>query len=191
MSAPSGYSSLFTNLGPTQGTRVKAWATNDPEMSFARKFGFARLIERQDNLVSTLTKPQEALNKVGTDLEALYTEKAGRYQKILYDFKNLGFSEEESIARADALIGREIQTDLALIQIKNPYAVGGAEAGGWDPLSALMKANPLAQDVPRTFAAIQSSNHLGLGGGVNKGDKRRLKRKMKRRMKRKAAAAKA
>jgi hypothetical protein len=148
----------------------------------------ARLYERNDNLIQTLTDPKLALENVQTDLYNLTGEMGNKYNKLLNEFRDLGFSEDECTARADVMIGREMETALAVMQIKNPYAMGGAEAGGWDPVSGLLRANPIAQNAPRTFAAIQQSGGLGLapgaggggGGKISKAEKKRLRKKWKR-----------
>jgi hypothetical protein len=194
MAEPVGYKSLFVrnSLVRNDNNLRTEWAKDTPDMSFSRRFGIARLQERNENLIKVLTDPQGALTKVQREIGDVASKKATRYGELLYEFKNQGFSEEEAVARADVLIGRELETDLALMQIKNPYTLGGAEAGGWDPVTAILRANPIAQAAPATFAAISSSGGLGVGkkGGIEKSEKMRLKKKFKRRFKRKRAAKK-
>lgn len=187
-----GYRSLFVdpNLIDAGDTNTfRAWATENPEFDFARRFGTARLLERNQNLIDVLSDPKSALEQVNTDIKKINDERAKRYTEILYEFKNLGFSEEESTARADVMISREMETDLALLQIRRPYAVGGAAAGGWDPVNGMLRANPVAAQAGPTFAAIgQTGMGVSRKGGISKGEKARLKKKFKRQRKKKKAA---
>ncbi len=176
----TGYFKLFTsNVGaqnaPNDG---QPWGNVDKKKAtFARRFGLARMHERNANLIKVLEKPVDSLKEVNAELLARSTDKNERYQSYLQDLRNLGFGEDEAVSRADILIGREIENDLALIQLKYPYAVGGSEAGGWDPVSSALYNNPSTSQLPRTFATINGSRGLGVrGGGVRKG-KRYYKRK--------------
>ena len=40
------------------------WNEASQEADFGRRFGIARLIERNDNLIQVLTKPEKALKRV-------------------------------------------------------------------------------------------------------------------------------
>lgn len=178
----AGYYKLFTsNVGssaaPNDGEH---WGDVDrPESSFARRFGLARMHERNANLIKVLETPVDSLKEVNEELLAKSIDKNKRYQKYLQQLRDLGLGEDEAVARADILIGREIENDLALIQLKYPYAVGGSEAGGWDPVSSALYNNPSTSQLPRTFATINGSSGLGVrGGGVRKGRKY-YKRKFK------------
>ncbi len=176
------YKSLFTrystNLSKPGG---KNYAEKNMNQDFLRRFGFARIYERNQNLITTATKPTEALNEVNDAIYENGNDKAKRYQHFLTQYRVLGFPDEEAIARADMLIAREIENDLSLMQVKYPYALGGAAAGGWDPITHLLKDSDI-REAPNTFAAIQRSNGLGVGSkGISKGEKKRLIRKGKRR----------
>lgn len=196
MTQAAGYISLFVAPGKVSSTGVNfrnsQWAANDVESDFARRFGTARLLERNANLIQVLGDPQAALEDVQSEIANITKKRAARYQDLLYEFKNLGFSEEESTARADVMIGREMETDLALLQIKKPYAVGGAAAGGWDPVNGMLRANPVAERAGPAFAAIAQTGmgvkRGGGGGGIAKSEKLRLKKKWKRRRRAKKAA---
>jgi hypothetical protein len=187
-----GYRSLFTSPALSSNAKTNfakdngiKWADDQPDTDFARRFGIARLLERNQNLIKVLRHPEQALQDVQQKLEDISFKKSYRYGDILYQFKNLGFGEEEAIARADALISRELETDLALLQVQEPYALGGAAAGGWDPVSGMLRANPVARDAGMTFSAIGSSGGLGVAPRANGiADKKRLKKKFKRKLKR-------
>lgn len=189
-----GYRSLFINDGKasnvSQNYKDVSWGTDGITSAFARKAGTARLLERNANLIKVLKDPAGALEEVQTEIFDMTKKRAERYQTLLYEFKNLGFSEEEATARADVMIGREMETDLALLQIKKPYAVGGAAAGGWDPVSGMLRGNPTAIKAGPAFAAIAQTGMgvRGGGGRIEKSEKLRLKKKWKRRRRAKRAA---
>lgn len=187
-----GYASLFTSgvVDSSETNTNRAWAFDAPETDFARRFGTARLLERNANLIKVLDDPKGALQEVQKEILSINNKRANRYGEILYEFKNLGFSEEEAVARADVMISREMETDLALLQIKKPYAVGGAAAGGWDPVNGMLRANPVAAHAGPTFAAIQQTGMGVSKGGISKGEKARLKKKFKRQRKKKKASKK-
>lgn len=188
-----GYASLFTSgvADSTQTNTNRLWAIDSPNTDFARRFGTARLLERNANLIKVLDDPKGALEEVQREILDINNKRANRYGEILYQFKNLGFSEEEAVARADVMISREMETDLALLQIKKPYAVGGAAAGGWDPVNGMLRANPVAAQAGPTFAAIQQTG-MGVSGkgGISKGEKARLRKKFKRQRRKKKASKK-
>jgi len=182
----SGYSALFrVGVGPRganaeSGTR---WNTNNSAGDFARRFGLSRVYERNYNLIKTLDDPKGALQEVNNNIFRIATQKDQNYQGYLDDLRNLGFGEQESIERADIMIGREIENDLFLLGQRYPYAVGGAAAGGWDPVSAILSESNggKLRRLPRTFQAIQSSGGLGTGGPVGKkiSKKQALKRRLR------------
>lgn len=175
----AGYKSLFTSYSGTaaEGTG-KHWAIKDRNADFARRFGIGRLYQRNANLIDTLVSPEKALTKVNEALYKLGTTKADRYIQFINEYREQGFPEEEAVARADMLISRELENDLSMMQVKYPYALGGAAAGGWDPVSALLQDSNIGK-APRTFKAIQSSAGLGVAGGqgIGKSEKQRLIRK--------------
>lgn len=168
-----------------------AWSDSGPnngrdESDFARRFGIARLYNRNKNLLQVLENPTQALTDVNEDIAKVAKKGTDKYQEYLQEFRGLGFGEEEAQARADIMIGRDLENEIALLQLKAPYAVGGAEAGGWDPVSAALAQNPgFGQNgISRTMRAINST-HLGVGeikgrGRIGKGEKLRLKKKFKR-----------
>lgn len=172
----TGYYKLFeSNAGqsPAPNDQVSWGNVRDAQSSFGRRFGLARMHERNANLIKVLEEPVQALKDVNDELLRRTLDKNAKYQEFLQQLRNLGFGEDEAVARADILIGREIENDLALIQLKYPYAVGGSEAGGWDPVSSALYNNPSTSQVPRTFAAINGSSGLGVkGGGVMKKGKK-------------------
>jgi hypothetical protein len=171
----SGYGSLFTSGTGVKAPSGKKWGKiTDPNQGFARRFGIARLYERNQNLLEVLDDPKGALQNVNNDLYGMINVKAGQYDNYINEFRALGFGEEEAISRADIMIGRELENELALLQIKRPYATGGAEAGGWDPVSAILGQSNINR-APRTFKAIESSG--GLGVSSKKALKRRLRSK--------------
>lgn len=175
----AGYSSLFTRYSQNTGSGTKKhWANGNENADFARRFGIGRLYQRNANLIDTLVAPEKALTKVNEALYKLGNSKADRYIDFINEYREQGFPEEEAIARADMLISRELENDLAMMQVKYPYALGGAAAGGWDPVSALLQDSNIGK-APRTFKAIQSSAGLGVasGQGISKGEKKRLIRK--------------
>lgn len=189
MSVAVGYRSLFTAISDDpshEGAGAKTWGQEDPNQEFARRFGIARLYQRNENLITTLVNPSAALGGVNAALYKLGTDKADRYKTFLKEYRMQGFPEEEAVARADMLISRELENDLAMMQVKYPYALGGAAAGGWDPVSALLKDSNIRMG-PNTFKAIQSSGGLGVGAGqgIGKSEKQRLIRKGMRRGRRK------
>lgn len=167
--ASPAYYNMFTNAAINISPSGKQWSdiTAAPQ-DFARRFGMARLYERNANLIKTLSDPKGALEQVNNELYSIATTKNAAYRKYLDQFRELGFGEEEAIARADILIGREIENELSLLQLTYPYAVGGAEAGGWDPVSAALMEDKNARNLPRTFKAIGSSGGLGVQGGARK-----------------------
>lgn len=177
----SGYFSLFrVRDASTPSPGGYQWNFDNRSADFARRFGLARLNERNKNLLDVLDDPSKALNTVNDEIAKIAKDNAGRYQKYLDTFRNLGFGEDECVAKADVMVGRNLETELSLIQIKYPYATGGAEAGGWDPVSAILSQSQKARDLPRTFKAVGSSGGLGVkGSGISK--KQRLKRKFKKR----------
>ncbi len=190
---------LFARTNVTNAAanfRRADWGADDKVSDFGRRFGVARLLERNQNLIKVLGQPEQALQGVQDKLYKITKKKSARYQEVLAEFRNLGFSEEESISRADSMIGREMETDLALLQVQEPYALGGAAAGGWDPVSGMLRANPVARDAPRTFAAIGSSGGLGVSGKGGKegkvplNEKKRLRKKWKRQRKHKKKSRK-
>lgn len=171
----AGYGSLFTSGTFLPAPSGKNWGIPaNPNQSFARRFGIARLYERNQDLIHTLDDPKAALQGVNNDLYSMINKKAGQYDIYINEFRQLGFGEEEAISRADIMIGRELENELALLQIKKPYATGGAEAGGWDPVSAILGQSNINKG-PRTFKAIESSGGLGVSG--KKALKRRLRTK--------------
>lgn len=186
MSMAPGYKRLFTTFSanPNSETGIP-WGTDGGEQQFSRRFGIARLYQRNHNLIQTLTAPSNALDTVNKELRNLGKEKNSRYVKFINDYRREGFPEEEAVARADMLISRELENDLSMMQVKYPYALGGAAAGGWDPVSALLQDSEIGK-APRTFKAIAASGGLGIsGGGISKGEKKRLIAKGKRRARRK------
>lgn len=167
--ASPGYASLFTNSRVLSAPSNKVWSNVDAaDQNFARRFGMARLYERNANLIHTLADPKGALEDVNAELYNIAVSKDQTYKKYLDQFRELGFGDEEAIARADILIGREIENELSLLQLRYPYAVGGAEAGGWDPVSAALMEDKSARNLPRTFKAIGSSGGLGVQGGARR-----------------------
>lgn len=176
MSMAPGYKTLFTtfNGNPNSETGI-AWADTSGQSQFNRRFGIARLFQRNTNLITTLTSPKTALETVNDELRRIGNEKAKRYVKFINDYRREGFPEEEAVARADMLISRELENDLSMMQVKYPYALGGAAAGGWDPVSALLQDSDIGK-APRTFKAIQTSAGLGVraGSGITKSEKKRL-----------------
>lgn len=183
-----GYESLFKvgvgrrlNDAPS-GHR---WNANSPGNDFARRFGLARAYERNANLIKVLEKPKQALEEVNQAIYKMSTDSSMKYQGYLNDLRNLGFSDAEAVDRADLMVGREMENDLFLLSQKAPYAVGGAAAGGWDPVQAVLNQNPEIRALPRTFAAIGSSGGLNTGLGPvkritkRKAIKRRLRAKYK------------
>jgi len=187
-----GYTSLFTQFSAERDDSTKKiWDEDKPETAFGRRFGFARLYERNNNLIETLTSPATALTNVNEALVKKLQDKAQTYQRYLSEYRSLGFPEEECVARADMLIGREVENELSLMQVKYPYALGGAAAGGWDPVTHLLQNSSIGE-APRTFKAISSTGGMGIGRGlgpsraISKDEKKRLIRKGKRRARRKA-----
>ena len=188
MSMAVGYNSLFhAYQDKTASGTNKKWGVDDRDAHFARRFGIARLFQRNNNLIDTLASPKTALETVNNALYSIGTTKAERYQQFINDYRVEGFPEEEAVARADMLISRELENDLAMLQVKYPYALGGAAAGGWDPVSALLQDSDINKG-PRTFKAIQSSAGLGVrsGQGISKSEKKRLIRKGMRKASRKS-----
>lgn len=151
---------------------------------FARKFGFGRTLNRNDNLIDVIQNPVTSLKRVNNQIGNISIEKAERYQDYLSDLRTLGYSDAEATERADVMIGREIENDLFLLQASEPYAVGGAAAGGWDPVNTVLRENRSMRELPNNFRAIGSSGGLGVGGGKKitkkKGLKRRLRAKYKK-----------
>lgn len=179
----SGYISLFItpNQSRANGLSNKPWNFLNPQSDFARRFGVGRLYERNFNLLKTLKDPSGALEQVNDAILKVSDKLTGEYQEFLNEFRDLGFGDDEAIARADVMIGRRLESELSMLQIKYPYATGGAEAGGWDPITAILQQNEKARALPRTFQAVQSSGGLGVKAGQGVSTKQRLKRKFKRR----------
>lgn len=128
---------------------------------FKRRFGLARLYERNKNLLDVINNPAQALGTVNNQIQVMADKKAVQYNTYVNEFRALGFGEQEAIARADIMIGRELESELSLLQIKYPYATGGAEAGGWDPVSAVLGGTSVGQNIPKSYAAIKMSGGLG------------------------------
>lgn len=181
-----GYKRLFTTFISNPNSETgEAWASDGGAQQFSRRFGIARLYQRNHNLINTLTSPKTALTTVNEELKRLGADKNARYVRFINEYRREGFPEEEAVARADMLISRELENDLSMMQVKYPYALGGAAAGGWDPVSALLQDSDIGK-APRTFKAISSSAGLGVsGGGISKKEKKRLIAKGKRRARRK------
>lgn len=176
--------SLFVAGGPGSYPALFGYPPGlDRNQEFSRRFGIERVQQKNANLIKTLTNPKQALDDVNAKLTTISNKNAGRFQDYLKEIVNLGFSIEEAQARADAMIGRNIANDLALLQLEMPYAVGGAEAGGWDPVSAVLNKNADFRQLPNTFKAINQS-HMGVSDvkGIKKG---KLKKKFKRKFARK------
>jgi hypothetical protein len=173
--------SMFIGGGPGSYPTLFAVPTRDRTEDFARRFGLSRVRKRNKNLIKTLLQPEQALTDVDNGLGEIAKRNADKFQDYLGEMRNLGFGEEEAQARADAMIGRDIATDLGLLQLKFPYAVGGAEAGGWDPVSAVLNKNASFRQLPNTFKAV-NQGHMGIGDvkGIRK-------KKMKKRFKKKFA----
>lgn len=179
--APAPNSLINWNTGANGGVNAAYNAVvpgNDSARQFARRMGIARMFERNENLLQTLAHPENALREVQTELLGISNEGEVKYAGYLAEFRNLGFGEEEAVARADIMVGRELESRLSLLQIKYPYATGGAEAGGWDPVAAILNQNAGGDKIRRTFKAIGSSQGLGVGQG--KKAKRIMKRKYKK-----------
>lgn len=163
----------------------------DPAQAFNRRFGVARLFERNRNLLEVLNNPSAALSTVNNELVRKGTNLSVKYNERLKEFRKLGFGEEEAIARADIMTGRELENEVSLMQLQYPYAMGGAAAGGWDPVQAILMGtsgggyNPtLGQKFQRGMQAINSGGIMG-----NDKLKAKFKRKFKRRYKRRARNA--
>jgi hypothetical protein len=161
-----------------------------PTNDFARRYGIARLYNRNRNLLKVLSDPTAALTAVNEELGKVAQKGTTHYRKYLDEFRKLGFGEEEAQARADVMIGRDLENSISLMQLRNPYAMGGAEAGGWDPVSAALMHNPDMQRFPRTMRAINTT-HMGVNeikgrgkGRLAPGEKRRLRKKFKRQRRR-------
>ena len=175
--------SLFIGGGPGSYPTLFAVPTRDRTQDFERRFGLSRVRKRNKNLIKTLLQPEQALSEVDDGLGAIAKTNADRFQDYLNEMRNLGFGEEEAQARADSMIGRNIANDLGLLQLKFPYAVGGAEAGGWDPVSAVLNKSAAFRQLPNTFKAI-NQGHMGIGDVKGIG-KKKLKRRYKRKFARK------
>lgn len=131
------------------------------DLGFMRRFGIGRVVERNDNLLRTFKDPHGELAKVNNEIQKIGNGKVQRYKDLQNDLRRLGFGEEEVTARADAMIARELENDLALLQLEYPYALGGAEAGGWDPITAIIRSAPGAEKLPITFGLAQSTKGFG------------------------------
>lgn len=185
------YPDLFRTIGGSGRSEAGVYygRNEGAENSFNRRYGIARLYERNNNLLEVLRDPPSALQKVNTELLQQGTNLAGRYEERLREFRKLGFGEEESIARADIMTGRELENEVSLMQLKYPYAMGGAAAGGWDPVQAILMGssggvyNPsVGQKFQQANKALSSNDMYG--GAKKKKLKAKFKRKFKRRYRR-------
>lgn len=159
-----GYGGLWTppggeNLSAPNSGRL--FGTANEDYAFMRRTGIARVYERNSNLIKTLEDPTQALKDVNQQIFNIGNDKVQKYKKYQNQLRRLGFGEEEATARADALIARELENELSLLQLEYPYAVGGEEAGGWDPISAVLRDNNQLRHLPQTFGVIKGTKGLG------------------------------
>lgn len=178
----ASYQSLFRagNGEPSRFAKASLNWDGDSRISdFGRRFGFARAYERNTNLIKVLEKPVDSLKDVNNSIFNINVEKSGRYQNYLSDLRTLGFSDAEATQRADIMIGREIENDLFLLQESQPFAIGGAAAGGWDPVNTILRQDKSIAGLPTTTKAIAG---LQAGAGPKRiSKKQKLKRRIRKR----------
>jgi len=182
----TAYSSLFAVGAGRKSNLAKPavnFNVNNAENDFARKFGFGRTLNRNSNLIDVIQNPVSSLQRVNNQIATINEEKSSKYQDYLSDLRALGYSDAEATERADIMIGREIENDLFLLQASEPYAVGGAAAGGWDPVNTVLRNNRSMRELPNTFNAIGSSGGLGVGGAKKINKKKNLKRRLRNKYK--------
>jgi hypothetical protein len=181
------YNAAGAGLGTYSG-QMYGGPVETPQNALARKFGLARLYERNKDLLNMLNDPHQALNTVNNEMIGLKNTLSATYQNRMAEFRRLGLGDEEAIARADIMTGRELENDVSLMMLKHPYSMGGSAAGGWDPISALLMSGHGAgvfqpsqgQKFARGMASVDATGGLGLKKKISKKFKRKFKRKFRR-----------
>lgn len=126
-----------------------AFDANSPEGDFGRRYGFARLGQQTNDLAIALRDPAFQLDTLNQEYTQIVKKLTDSYVAIGKDLRKLNLPDEEVIFRTDAYIKPQIATEMELLRLKYPFAVGGEAGGAYNPLASL--ASGLGND--NTFQA--------------------------------------
>jgi hypothetical protein len=111
--------------------------SNTAAGDFSRRYGFARLGQQTNDLATSLRDPAHQLDVVNQEYANIVASLTTRFADIGIKLRELNLSDEEILFRTDAYIKPQIATEMELLRLKYPFAVGGAAGGSFNPLAGL------------------------------------------------------
>jgi hypothetical protein len=150
-------------------------------IDFARRFGLARVGQTTNQLAEALKSPAEQLKKVNEGYARITAKLANEYNRHMQTMYKAALPDDEIRMRADAFIRPRIASELDMLRLQLPFAVGGMAQGQLNPLA--MMATGMAGAEYKAGGEFKNLSALRAGvGGVTKNKwKKKYKKWRKRR----------
>jgi len=138
---------------PYTGEALKFTSPFDPvkeggytdDLRFATRFGLSQYARSANDLANALQNPALQLKEVNQKVGEIAGRLNGMYKAYVGQLRQLYLPEEEVFARADAYIRPLMASEIELLRLAYPYAVGNAAGGQYSPLAGLAQGRGLSE----------------------------------------------